>query len=274
MSNFTIQQLHTIEEFNATVALQQTIWQMPASLCVAPYTMLAVSHQGGAVHGAKTEDGQLVGFSFAFAGRHDGNHLLWSHIAGVHPDFQGHHIGYKIKQAQRTWALANGYAVIGWTFDPMQQGNASFNFNRLGAIARVYRTNVYGKMDDGINAGLASDRLEISWNLDSPRVVSLAQGPPPSPKYESFDTKQTFLVRQDGDDLAVMTPPANLTQDSYALEIPYNLNHLKQSNIQLASAWQLAIRHAMLHLLSHNYFVADFIRTNDRCWYDLQRSTP
>ena len=65
---------------------------------------------------------------------------------------------------------------MAWTFDPLQAGNANFNFNRLGTTARIYSVNHYGDMQDGINAGMASDRLEAQWQLDSPHVIALAEG--------------------------------------------------------------------------------------------------
>lgn len=270
MTDFTIRQLHTMQDITATVELQQAIWHMPASLCASPYTMIAATDNGGSVFGAES-GGQLVGFCFAFAGLRDGQPILWSHMAGVRPGYQGQGIGFKLKQVQREWALAQGYDCIGWTFDPMQRGNASFSFNRLGAIARTYKPDAYGAMPDTINVGLASDRLEALWLIELPRVVALAQTAAlPASDMTLYPPKAFAVWLQDEDTLS-MVRPAKLTANEYFIEIPYRLTELKQEDLPFAAEWQRTIRDAMLHLLSNGYIVADFIRIEERCWYVLRR---
>jgi hypothetical protein len=62
----------------------------------------------------------------------------------------------------------------------MQRGNANFSFNRLGVIVRRYYVDFYGEMADELNAGLASDRVEAEWAIDSnptPLAVEMANIP-------------------------------------------------------------------------------------------------
>jgi predicted GNAT superfamily acetyltransferase len=63
--------------------------------------------------------------------------------------------------------------------------NAHFNFNRLGAIAREYRPDLYGITTSPLHRGLATDRLVAEWHLDSPRVIAaigeLAREPASAP---------------------------------------------------------------------------------------------
>ena len=171
----TIRELRTMPDINATVELQKAVWGMHDVEVSSPHTLRAIVHAGGAVIGAEAE-GRLVGFCFGMAAWREGELWLWSHMAGVRPEYQGRGVGLKLKLAQREWALGKGFRRMAWTFDPMQAGNANFNFNRLGTTARHYSVNHYGDMQDGINAGMASDRLEAQWQLDSPRVIALAEG--------------------------------------------------------------------------------------------------
>ena len=52
-----------------------------------------------------------------------------------------------------------------WTFDPFVRRNAWFNLHRLGAEVVELVPDFYGEMRDGINAGLASDRFVVRWDL-------------------------------------------------------------------------------------------------------------
>ena len=191
-----------------------------------PYTLNAIVHNGGCALCAEI-DGQMVGFCFGFPAKRGDEIWLWSHMAGVRPEFQSKGIGFKLKQAQRQWALDQGYEIMGWTFDPLQRGNANFNFNKLGTTAKKYYINHYGEMKDSINAGLASDRLETIWQLNDPHVVRLAKGTVDDLQPRSFSDDQ-FLVQVDMDDAIHFELPSNWAYDEYCIEIPYNVASLKQ----------------------------------------------
>ena len=270
MPELQIQELHKMQDLIATVELQQKIWQMRPYECASPYTMNAVLHNGGNILGA-TIDGHLVGYTFAFPGVRDSNVWLWSHMAGVHPDFQGQRIGFKLKQAQRLWALANGYDVIAWTFDPMQRGNANFNFSQLGATAKTYYVDHYGAMQDKINAGLASDRLEAVWCLNDPQVISIAQGHAVIGSAEDYpDT--SFAVYVDSAGVIHDEIPEQFQHDTYCIEIPYDVAKLKKTKIDHAQRWQQSVRTAITALLGKGFIVNKFISNKPRCWYVLQRT--
>ncbi|MHA6793060.1 hypothetical protein ACVGVM_05970 [Pseudonocardia bannensis] len=49
---------------------------------------------------------------------------------------------------------------------------ARFNLTKLAATAQAYLPNLYGAIDDGINAGDESDRLLVSWQLDDPSLAA------------------------------------------------------------------------------------------------------
>lgn len=267
--HITISELQSMAELVATVALQKAVWGMEDVEVASPHTLRAIAHSGGAVFGAEA-DGRLVGFCFGFAALRAGELWLWSHMAGVHPEHQGQGIGYRLKQAQRDWALGQGYHWMAWTFDPMQAGNANFNFNRLGVIAGNYSVDHYGEMQDGINAGLASDRLEAQWQLDAP---------PPSPSRFPHEEGRraisddaevvTKLVYVDKNEELRQLRPVDYAGRPYGLEIPLDIADLKARDIETAKQWQLSVRAAMTELLAAGYVVSAFVREADRAWYVL-----
>src|SRR5581483_10885895 len=86
-------------------------------------------------------------------------------ITGVVGAHQGAHLGYELKQHQRTWALDRGLTAIEWTFDPLVRRNAYFNLVKLGAEIIRYEPDFYGPMRDATNAGDESDRVVTRWKL-------------------------------------------------------------------------------------------------------------
>src|SRR5262245_30448075 len=140
------------------------IWGTGDEHVVDPGTMRALAHVGGYVAGAYDGD-TLVGASVGFFAA-DGH--LHSHVTGIAAEQQGRGIGRAVKLHQRDWALARGRTAISWTFDPLIARNAYFNLHSLGATVVDYLPDFYGAMDDGVNAGDATDRLYVVWALDTP----------------------------------------------------------------------------------------------------------
>lgn len=267
--NVTIRELHDMQDLSATVELQRVVWQMRAHECSSPHTMKAATHTGGCVLGAEA-DGRMIGFCFGMAGRREGEIWLWSHMTAVHPDYQSGGIGFALKQAQREWALAHDYRVMAWTFDPLQAGNANFNFNRLGVTARHYAVNHYGEMQDGLNAGLASDRLEAHWQLDDARVIALARGSRPNTiGLPTVDEKLVYLI--DENELC-RARPVSYGDACYGIEIPLNIARLKQTNLVRAQTWQIYVREAITSLLDAGYRVVGFDRAGSVGRYVMRRA--
>lgn len=136
--------------------------------------LAAVAYAGGFIGGA-FDGARLVGTVVAFGEVADDRHpaaALHSHVAAVDPAVRGRRVGQGLKWFQRQWALRRGISVIHWTFDPLVRRNAVINLNRLGATASVYEENFYGAIDDALNAGQDTDRLVISWDLESDRTLA------------------------------------------------------------------------------------------------------
>src|SRR5262245_707481 len=145
-----------LSEFRACVALQRAIWG-EADLDIVPDTILVVAaHTGVQILGAF--DGErLIGFLLSMPGSRNGAAYLHSHMTGVVAEYRDRGVGRMLKLLQRDEALSRNIRLIEWTFDPLEMRNAHFNLNRLGAIARRYLPNLYGKI------GRASCRERVEY---------------------------------------------------------------------------------------------------------------
>ena len=182
MDDIVIRECTTIDEFDSCVQLQRDVFGLP-ELEVSPRRHLIVSRQaGGWTLGAFAHE-RLIGFVHHLAGVRSDNEIFgYSHMMAVDASFQNQGVGAKLKWRQRERAIQEGRNFIKWTWDPMQARNAHFNLNRLGVTVADYAANFYGTdyptspVPNPESAGLDSDRLFAQWQLESPRVVALANG--------------------------------------------------------------------------------------------------
>jgi predicted GNAT superfamily acetyltransferase len=171
----TIRPLHDISEVEVCIGLQRRIWGYPDLETVPDHIFVVAAKTGGQVFAA-FDFMVPVGFALAFPALRDGRAYLHSHMAAVLPEYQNQGVGRRLKLAQRDDALARGIDLIEWTFDPLQLKNAHFNIARLGAIARRYIPNLYGRTSSHLHGGLPTDRLVAEWWLRSARVQSRLKG--------------------------------------------------------------------------------------------------
>lgn len=240
------------------VDLEMSVWGLHPRDAVPDHLLHAVVQNGGVLLVAEAGSA-LLGLSLAFPARRGRDWLLWSHMTGVHPDYQGQGIGFELKQLQRRWALEHDYTRIGWTFDPLQRGNASFNIHRLKATANTYHVNYYGEMADSINTGLPSDRLEVIWKLKGRTSATKTAEPDLS--------AACLLVSADSKG----QPRLNTLPDDPVMlvEIPANLSALKSAAMPLALEWRLAVREALQQAFSQGYTIVDFQMLAGRWVYVL-----
>lgn len=166
--SLTVRRCRGLSELTTCMEIERAVWGS-ADIDIVPLPLFVIADEtGGQVLGAF--DGQrMVGFALAFAGIHQRRPFLHSHMAAVLEPYRNSGVGRAMKLFQRQEALAQGLEVIEWTFDPVEIGNAYFNF-RLGAIARRFLPNFYGVTTSPLHAGLPTDRLVAEWWLTSARV--------------------------------------------------------------------------------------------------------
>jgi predicted GNAT superfamily acetyltransferase len=158
-----------LEEFRACLALQQEVWGF-SDVELVPLRVFSLAPKiGGQVIGAWEGD-TLVGFALAIPGSRNGHPYLHSHMVGVKENHRNTGLGRRIKLFQREDAIARGFELMEWTFDPLEIKNAYFNLERLGALARRYNINQYGITTSPLQGFLPTDRLVAEWWLKSKRV--------------------------------------------------------------------------------------------------------
>lgn len=181
-----------LEEFRACVALQKEVWGFADNELVPLRIFSLAPKIGGQVIGAW--DGEmLVGFAFSIPGIRNGHPYLHSHMLGVKEGHRNTGLGRRIKLFQREDAIAHGYELLEWTFDPLEIKNAYLNLERLGAIARRYNINQYGITSSPLQGYLPTDRLVAEWWLKSKRVETLFS----TGRRPSFTTKQRVEIPAD-----------------------------------------------------------------------------
>lgn len=170
--------LTTLEEFERCVVLQLETWGYSDGDVVPRRIFMIAQRIGGQVIGAFDGD-TIVGFAMSLPGFRDSHAYLHSHMLAVLPEYRNAGVGRRLKLAQRDDALARGFDLMEWTFDPLEIKNAYLNIARLGAIVRRYEPDFYGPSSSPLQGGLPTDRLYAEWWLRSPRVISLLRGEAP-----------------------------------------------------------------------------------------------
>jgi predicted GNAT superfamily acetyltransferase len=167
-----IRNCHELDELRTAVALQKEVWSFSDAELVPLRLFVVAEKVGGQVIGA-FDGSDMVGFALAVPGVRGGHPYLHSHMLAVRKNFRDAGLGRRIKLFQREEALARGFELIEWTFDPLEIKNAYLNIEKLGAIARRYTINQYGITSSPLQGGLPTDRLIAEWWVKSKRVESL-----------------------------------------------------------------------------------------------------
>lgn len=173
--SIVIRLCHDLEEMRACVALQKEVWNF-SDADLIPLRMFVVAEKIGGQIIAAFDGREVVGFGLSIPGYRDGRSYLHSHMLAVRQNYRNAGLGRRIKLFQRDDALARGFELIEWTFDPLEIKNAYLNIEKLGAIARRYNINQYGITSSPLQGGLPTDRLVAEWWLKSKRVESILKG--------------------------------------------------------------------------------------------------
>jgi len=171
-STIVVRKCHTLDEMSACVDLQKEVWNFSDAELVPLRVFVVAQKIGGQVIGA-FGDGKMMAFALSLPGSRGGHSYLHSQMLAVRHQYRNAGLGRQIKLFQRDDALARGFELIEWTFDPLEIKNAYLNIERLGAIARRYHVNQYGITSSPLQGGLPSDRLVAEWWLKSKRVETL-----------------------------------------------------------------------------------------------------
>jgi predicted GNAT superfamily acetyltransferase len=257
-ATITIRDLVLTEEVYQVEELEKEVWGI-SDRDVTPLTQLVAAREAGGILIGAFDGAVLAGFAYGFIGYEQGEMTLHSHMLAVKPAYRNRNLGYRLKLVQRDQALERGIKRMTWTFDPLQSLNAHFNFSKLGVVSDQYKINFYGESTSSFLHRTGTDRLWVSWLLDSRRVRDRIESMPKSEANEI--DKHTPLIRVGEDGLPRIDNVNQLPAQMHAvIEIPGSIDTLQQTDPGLAVAWREATRQGFSRALAAGCLVEDFYR--------------
>jgi predicted GNAT superfamily acetyltransferase len=255
-----LRDLHGLDDYRAVVALEQEIWGYTdlADLVTVPVFIITLK-RGGILIGAFDEHERLVGFAYSIVGVKDGRPTQWSHMMGVVAAHRRGGLGRALKLAQRERAIAAGFDLMEWTFDPLQALNAHLNFSKLGVTCQEYARNVYGESTSALHKGTPTDRFVVEWHLTSPRVEERIR------ERENSQRLSTDIATPAANATTSAGPWLRPTQIELALdtprlrvEIPPAFTEMQQAAPELALEWRHHTRDVFETYFARGYRAVDF----------------
>jgi predicted GNAT superfamily acetyltransferase len=276
-----IRDLHALEDYRAVVALEQEIWGYtdPADIVTVPVFIITIK-RGGILIGAFDDSDRMVGFAFSIVGMKDGRPTQWSHMMGVVPEHRRSGLGRRLKLGQRERAMAAGFDLMEWTFDPLQCLNAHLNFTCLGVVCQEYSRNVYGESTSSLHKGTPTDRFVAEWHLRTPHVErriardsDAAAVPLTIRAQEASDAP--IANPSLGTELWVRPGTADLTIEAPRVwvEVPSAFTEMQQQAPELALEWRHHTREIFETYFSRGYRAVDFELGRRRYLLALQQAT-
>jgi len=251
-----LRDIESFDEMRAVEELQKEVWEF-ADLDVVPRTVFVATREVGAVLVGAYDGPALVGFVYGFPGYENGQAVHHSHMLAVKPEYRSSNLGYKLKLAQRDRVLAQKINQITWTFDPLQSRNAYFNFAKLGVIAESYRVDFYGAATSSFLHQAGTDRLWVSWLIDSERVRERLKD---ERKLSNLPDGTRPLVEVGADLTPKITESPDLHGGYLIIEIPADINAVQVGKPGLAVEWRKATRWAFSQAMTQGYKVEEFFR--------------
>ena len=266
MSAITIRQLSTYDDYKRVYDLERTVWGFSDPLDMVPPVVFTITVKRGAILlGAFDADDRMVGFSYSLVGMKGHTPLQWSHMTGVLPEYRGG-LGLRLKLTQRERAIALGYHLIEWTFDPLQTMNAHLNVAKLGCVAEEYHRNVYGESTSDLHRGTPTDRLVAQWHITDAHVERRLQTPE-AMRVASAEVAAAPTINRtvlSGEWRACASIDLALDAPRLWLEIPVGWTELQRDAPEMAMAWRLQTREVFEAYFARGYRVVDFaVRRED-----------
>jgi predicted GNAT superfamily acetyltransferase len=280
--SFFIRDVAGEAEHHAIEDIQKESWGFNDLDIVPAATLIATQHAGGIVLGAFEGD-CMIGFAYAFPAFEEGRTSMHSHMLAVRTEYRNFHAGFYLKLAQRERTLEKGLDEITWTFDPLQSLNAHLNFSKLGVVSRRYLVNFYGEASSSpLHQGFGTDRLWVSWLLNSDRVKQCISRTPShraakvvAASNDAGSLIRSALIYSEGARPLLGDFSGSLSANLCTIEIPHDINLLKERDPKLGTEWRAATRAAFLAAIEAGFLVEDFVRIESdrgpRWFYSLSK---
>jgi predicted GNAT superfamily acetyltransferase len=276
MSELRFRDLHTADEFRQVMALEQEVWGFTDLNDMVTVPVFTITTKRGAILiGAFDPADRMVGFVYSIVGMKDRQLLQWSHMLGVLKDYANSGLGRRLKLAQRDKALAGGYDLVEWTFDPLQTLNAHLNFTKLGVVAAEYHRNVYGESTSVLHKGTPTDRLVAQWWIRQPHVERRV-APAAGVVVRAADVADAAPINSTRPaDRWLVNADVFLARDErrLTLEIPMGFTDMQREAPALALEWRMQTREIFEAYFARGYRAVDFFldRSQRRGCYLLAR---
>lgn len=275
--DITFQTLDSPTDMVAIEELQLAVWSGGEISVVPAHLLIAAVRNGGVLIGAylnqdSAEDGKIIGFVFGFPGFYDtpdGPRLLHvSHMLGVLPFARDQGVGFMLKRAQWQLVRKQGIDRIIWTFDPLQSRNAYLNISKLGAVSNTYYPDYYGELRDELNAGMATDRFQVDWWVNTRRVERrLSSQVRRKLDFAHYTASGAQIVnRASIEPDGLVTPSVDNLLDVQVgdvkillVEIPAQFPELSAQAPELATDWRIHTRKIFSDLFAAGFLVTDFV---------------
>jgi predicted GNAT superfamily acetyltransferase len=238
--------LRTLVELVQAEHLQQEVFGVSERDLIPANELIVVPETGGAVIAAFLPDdpdravGTLVGWGGFF-----GRPRIVSDFLAIRTEARSLGLATALKRLQAAIALSRGFVEIVWTVDPLRAANARLNFGKLGATADQYEIDRYGStFAVNLYGGLPTDRLHVTWDIASPRVLSRLLGQ---------DDGQPPAVTGD---VGRFSPETS--EDVALVMIPSDIDALLAARPDEALAWRLELRETLCQAFAAGFAITGF----------------
>jgi len=274
--DFSVRPLESDADFEACTALQEAIWGEGFSERVPLAILRVATRLGGVASGAFDGQGRMIGFVFGLTGVEAGRLVHWSDMLGILPEARDQGVGTALKWHQRELLLTQGVRRMYWTFDPLESRNGRVNLGHLGAVVREYSEDMYGRSESPLHAGIGTDRLVATWDMESPRVVHRLLGMEVSPRLQELQgVPDAFEVDLSGE-WPVPGPVNEIDAEALLLlvPVPSSIQELKAHSLPLAVRWREATRGALSPRLSSGQWEVTELLPGERVSHYLLERIP
>jgi predicted GNAT superfamily acetyltransferase len=182
-------------------------------------------------------------------------------MMGVVEEHRRAGLGRALKLAQRERAIAAGFDLMEWTFDPLQALNAHLNFARLGVVCDEYVQNLYGESTSTLHRGTPTDRFVVQWRLREPHVERRIARESLGLTLRAREAADAPLVNPTAVD-GQWRRPGTVDHTAAArrvwVEIPVGFTDMQRHAPDLALEWRLHTREIFERYFSRGYRAVDF----------------
>jgi len=234
-----IRPINNINELNELMIFQKEVWGLE-DIDVVPSSIFksvtGLTGPNGIVLGYFIEN-KITGYLLSLPTSNP-REVLGCMLA-VSKNHQHKGIGYKLNLELRKIMLANGVEKVFWTFDPLESVNAHLYLRKLGGIITRYYIDYYGSIHSTIHKGLSTDRVKVEWNI-----------------------KDLYIEQRIGKGVKSDNHYQNISEyvrEKY-VEIPLNIQSLKEDNIEKAMEWRIKTRKLFENIIEDQKLIGyDFV---------------